>query len=198
MLKNYKKIEEKPKLVVPHNPGWIKPLNNKLLDDNFKKIFIFYVINAPCKNASERSFDIKAYWGENVWEAQVLRRTLIKVGDMDEKTTFVRARRLGDISDLFAQTKLNKFPFDTNKNIIAFYNNGKAEFLDVFFYIRCSLAHGRFKIKVIDKEKMYFLETGDNNRKKDGVNVKARMIIKEKTLLDWIEIITNGYKTQVK
>ena len=65
------------------------------------------------------------------------------------------------------------------------------EVLSIFYHIRNALAHGRIAImENMDKEIVYFLEDG---RKKNGnFIVTARMALKEKTLLTWIDIIEKG------
>lgn len=64
--------------------------------------------------------------------------------------------------------------------------SGKTDSL--FYAIRCALAHGSFCIhkyreKNKNREKYYLLENNDKGK------LKARLIIKEDTLIKWIEIV---------
>lgn len=65
--------------------------------------------------------------------------------------------------------------------------------LSAFFHIRNALAHGRFEIKKHGNFLYYYFE--DVQRDKDGSKLTARMVLKEKTLLNWIDLIKNA-KTQ--
>ena len=177
-------------LRVSLNPGWINEFSDELLDDNFKKIFIFYVINLPNNSTSYRSLDITKYWDSKVWKEKILRKKLLESANLVENETYIKASLLEDVSNAIARAKINKFDYKSDKNVIVFYKGKWQEFISIFYYIRCALAHGRFMIKMVNGHKMYYLETG--TKKEDKLNVKARMILREETLLKWIEIIKNG------
>ncbi len=169
----------------------------KYLDNNFQKIFEFYILNVPNSNVSNKSIDITKIWGEKVWKNMKLRAELMKVGDFKENINYFKAQRLNEMNNIAAKAHLDKIPaLKKLKNNIIFYNQ-KNEFISIFFYIRCAFAHGRFTIKEVNNEKFYILETG-NKGKKQEIIVKARMIIKEETLLKWIDIILSGNKTKEK
>lgn len=64
--------------------------------------------------------------------------------------------------------------------------SGKTDSL--FYAIRCAFAHGSFAIhyykrKNFESEKYYLLENCDNN------DLKARMILREESLLRWIDAV---------
>ena len=169
----------------------------KYLDNNFQKIFEFYILNVPNSNVSNKSIDITKIWGEKVWKNMKLRAELMKVGDFKENINYFKAQRLNEMNNIAAKAHLDKIPaLKKLKNNIIFYNQ-KNEFISIFFYIRCAFAHVRFTIKEVNNEKFYILETG-NKGKKQEIIVKARMIIKEETLLKWIDIILSGNKTKEK
>ena len=169
----------------------------KYLDNNFQKIFEFYILNVPNSNVSNKSIDITKIWGEKVWKNMKLRAELMKVGDFKENINYFKAQRLNEMNNIAAKAHLDKIPaLKKLKNNIIFYNQ-KNEFISIFFYIICAFAHGRFTIKEVNNEKFYILETG-NKGKKQEIIVKARMIIKEETLLKWIDIILSGNKTKEK
>lgn len=53
-------------------------------------------------------------------------------------------------------------------------------------HIRNSFAHGRFTVKKINKEFYIFME--DINTTQEKFFINARIILREKTLLEWINI----------
>lgn len=179
------------KMVESFNPGWIRDIEESSLDDNFKKIFEFYVINCPCKKISSRGIDIENIWGKKVWKEKKLRSLVLENGELVPKENYSAASKIEEMSKSIATVNLNgTFQTKLNKNKVAFYNNNQPELMNILFYIRCSFAHGRFMIKNNPKkEKYYIMESG--KRKDDKVELRARMILKEQTLLDWIEIIQN-------
>lgn len=62
----------------------------------------------------------------------------------------------------------------------------------MFYAIRCAFAHGSFAIHKYKKQNYYVLENKDNGA------LKARMILKEDTLLKWIEIVETFPKSKSK
>lgn len=176
--------------------GWIGEIDEELLNDNFKKIFMFYVIETPCKNVSSREKYIKDTWGERVWRntgPNGLRARLLEQANLVVNNNYIVAKKMDDMSNILALVKLNNnFQSKLLINKIAFYKNKEAEFENIFFYIRCSLAHGRFHIKKNNMDEIYYImETGDHKKRENKVELKARMVIKEQTLIDWINIINN-------
>ena len=69
------------------------------------------------------------------------------------------------------------------------YNLNQIE--SIFYHIRNSFAHGRFQIYSYKDELYYVFESGIIKKSIDKIELKARMVIKEKTLLKWIEILNN-------
>ncbi len=66
--------------------------------------------------------------------------------------------------------------------------SGKTDSL--FYAIRCAFAHGSFDIHIFKNDIYYILEN------RDGGVLKARMILKEDTLLKWIEVVESAPKPQ--
>ena len=62
----------------------------------------------------------------------------------------------------------------------------------MFYAIRCAFAHGSFAIHKYKNQTYYVLENKDN-----GV-LKARMVLKEETLIKWIEIVETLPKAKTK
>lgn len=70
------------------------------------------------------------------------------------------------------------------------HNNKDRNVLSILYSIRNSFAHGSFDIKTINNRKVYFLDAYKES--KTSINRKARIVLYEKTLLDWIKLIKDG------
>lgn len=174
---------------VPFKPGWIGEIPSEYLDENFKKILLFYVVKCPRDKASSRGINIKEIWGNNVWGKRILRNKILEVGDLIPKENYLKVNKSDEISNAIAHIKLNgNFHTKLSGNKIVFCKNGEQEIINILYYIRCSFAHGRFTIKKENNIKYYILEATKNRGK---IELKSRMILKESTLLDWIDIINN-------
>lgn len=71
-----------------------------------------------------------------------------------------------------------------------FTNNKNRNVFSILYSIRNSFAHGSFNIKTINNRKVYFLDACKES--KTSINRKARIVLYEKTLLDWIKLIKDG------
>jgi hypothetical protein len=81
---------------------------------------------------------------------------------------------------------------DTNFELIVMkdrYEMPKTE--AVFYYIRNAFAHGSFEVKKIGKESVYLIESAR------GGDIKARMRLKEATLLEYIKL-SKSTKKEIK
>lgn len=72
---------------------------------------------------------------------------------------------------------------NTHEEFIVCLKNKDSKVESVLYMIRCALAHRSFHIKKCKNERYYFME--NINRGK----IKGRLILNEKTLLKWIDII---------
>ena len=173
-------------------PKWVSK-NKIVLDKKSIKIFEFYVINTPCDNVSSRGTDMKKLgWSSNK-ELKILYEYMIeKVGLVKDKN-IITVSNSGNIGNSFVKLKLNGEFYKNVKDSRFCYINDKGNLMSMLFYIRCALAHGRFAINESGGRKMYVLENIKNYNKK--LSVKARFVIDEKILLDWIDIISSNKKT---
>lgn len=148
-------------------------------DENFAKIYRFYVIETPVCDVSAR--------GKTFKERQVNMVSLCAA--LKRETPFLKEKWLSKSkkevegvckdNNIYRNFKLpNEIVIHTENGI---HCGGKTDSL--FYAIRCSLAHGSFAIHVCDGEKYYVLENMDKDI------LKARMIVKETSLLKWIEVI---------
>lgn len=145
-------------------------------DENFARIYRFYVIETPVEGVSVRGTTFK--------EKKVSMNSFCNV--LKKKTPFLKdywiSTPIKDMVDICKKNNIYE-SVTSNKEIVIHTNNslhcsGKTDSL--FYAIRCALAHGSFSIRKCKGEKYYLLENCDKGK------LKARMIIKETTLLTWI------------
>ena len=174
--------------------SWICNSSYSFDDKNFRKIYDFYVLKTPAKNVSYRGVSLKERgFNRNTVINQIkkispdLNTNMIGLGN-DEN--ILESLKMNDISNHFKDT-FKSTPFE-----YAIYKYKKSSFKKTerfFYYIRCALAHGAFCIHTHDNEKYYCFENIHNNSKKMILN--ARMVLKEKTLLDIIEFCDSKMNT---
>lgn len=175
------------------SPGWVKKKNDLSSTDNFFTILKFYVFSTPCLGVSSSGISMKEYkWGNDVWKKKDLRNHLMRVANLENNYNFGKAKTLNDISRVIKMVSLTgAFQKKREMNRVAFYNDGKyPDFLQIFYYIRCALAHGRFEIYQDNQDIIYVMEAVKKSG--DKYALRARMVIKEKTLIEWCQIIERG------
>lgn len=84
----------------------------------------------------------------------------------------------GFLDDFFNENKIEYAVFSYVGEINPFF--------DMMHHIRNSFAHGRFTVKKINKEFYIFME--DINTTQEKFFIKARIILRKKNLLEWINI----------
>jgi len=183
-------------LIESFNPGWVHSKDSLIITDTFSKIIKFYIFGSPCAlvTSSGQSMSQRG-WSKDVWKSHELRKYLLSIANLVNDKNFKKVSTLKEMSS--ESTKLglnNRFHLNHTNNRILFYNDSKsADFLMIFYYIRCAIAHGRFEIyENKNNEIIYVFEAIKKKKGSDDFIVKSRMILFEWTLLKWIEIITQG------
>ena len=145
-------------------------------DENFSKIYKFFVIECPCEDVSVRGKSFKKI-GCNMNSLN----NALKKGTSFLKIKW-KAYKVSEIEqkikeeDIYEEVKMPlEIALHTERN------NNKTEGL--FYSIRCAFAHGAFSIHKFKGEKYYFLENEDKGK------LKGRIVVKEQSLLSWIEIV---------
>lgn len=169
--------------VKAEKPTWIKNNNIELLDSNFQKIINFYLLKTPAENLSARSKSVESYGWNNTYNLKK------KIGLTSKQSCFTFADTLNEMEDALTDSNLRK-RFWENYNERACLYLQKNQLNSLFYHIRNSLAHGRFDIAKRKEDNIYIME--DVNKK----CISARMVIKESTLLNWIEIIEQGEQSK--
>lgn len=185
-----------PKITVPFNQGWIKSKDNVVFSKELTKIINFYVFGTPCEFTSSSGQTIRdRKWDKNTWKNPDLRTYLLSRAELLKGVTYAKATKLDEMTALATTVGLSgNFQNNRGRNRIVFYDDKKTvNILAIFYYIRCSFAHGRFQIYNNNTgENIYVLEAISKSRGKSDYIVKARMILKESTLILWANTIMGG------
>lgn len=199
-----------PNEITAFAPNWVGDKLGMHFSDNFQRIVEFYVFSTPCTLVSSSVTGMnnsRRTWGDKPWNNTKLKHYLLRAAELKEGDNYIKAtgdkKRKSDnaiITPSNMQERIKScglnghFHAKRDKNRIVFIANGKsAEFSDVFYYIRCALAHGRFHIYEGD-DPIYVLEAAEKHKVEKEIRalVKARMVLKESTLLEWARIIDAG------
>ena len=171
---------------------WDFKNNINISNRKFLKIYRFYVIETPVRGVSVRG---KTFTERNCNLSELVR--LLKKQspflsscwyDKPQKEIEATCKALGifDVVNFDKEIAIHTI----NQKIIdpesaLKLHHGKAESL--FYAIRCAFAHGAFALHKYKGENYYVLENKDNGK------LKGRLIIKENTLLSWIDLIETHY-----
>lgn len=146
---------------------------------NFKKILDFYLFDCLVPEVSQRGCSLEKY---NWTNTAKLERKMKKISNISKNNWKVVK---------------NNDDFDNYKDLLAsenkcclFINNKNRNVFSILYSIRNSFAHGSFDIKTINNRKVYFLDAYKES--KTSINRKARIVLYQKTLLDWIKLIKDG------
>lgn len=177
-------------------PNWIKKnCGDIYVDDVFKPLIIFYIVNTPCQNSSYRSTDCE--WAKSTWKSE-LGNYILGIANLQRGKTFDIAN-IKDLKEHCNKLFIND-DFYNNLNperiVISYDHKNKGditykEFLGICSHIRNSFAHGRFAIyeDTEDKENAVFVME-DYSKQEHAVS--ARMVLKQSTLVKWMEILQSG------
>ena len=182
-------------LIVSFYEGWASKNKAITIDDSLAEIVKFYLWENPCEYVSSKRKTMSEYgWKKDIWKTSDLRLYLLYVANLKDKVNYKKVRKLSDMSTAASIVGLGgKFQNKRDMNRIVFYNNGKqVDFFAILFYIRCAIAHGRFERYKKEPDSVYAFEAISKKRGTNAYISKARMILSEKTLLEWKDIITGG------
>ena len=176
-------------------------------DEELRKILDFYLFHAPVRKDSKEDgdgFELR-YLGDYGWAASAelnrLEREMLKSSGIT-RFVLVKADTITEILDdmnlvgdmcvahpraVFNQLhKLTVTEYGEMKN-----SSGEKRLVCIFRHIRNSLAHNR--VYLYDGDMIMLEDAAD-----DGKNVTARLLMKSKTLIDWIYIVDKDNKYYYK
>ncbi len=178
------------------HPGWLQnEFFDKISDEEFRKLFGFYVINTPIVSRSYRGIYVTTYrWDKGILGKHEFKEFLFKIAGLKRNETFATAETLSMMKSAFEKTDLKKgFNKSRDCERIAIYKAKCNEVTSIFDHIRNAFAHGRFALYDCGEDDVFVLEDVKPNRDSSKeVEVRARMVLKKSTLLKWVDIIEAG------
>lgn len=145
---------------------------------DFAKIYSFFVIESPVEGNSLRGKTFK----DMGWNLTHLCSLLKKEFTMTNNYWFSGNQK--EVENKIKEKNIYtsvKLPIE----IIIHTNKNNSKTVGLFHMIRCAFAHGAFSIHKYNKDNYYFFENSYKKR------CRGRIVVKEKTLLKWINIVQN-------
>ncbi len=171
---------------------WIIDIPDSELNNKYtKRIINFYLFHTPVQDKSALSRPLSSYGWTDPWNApEYLNRRLANI--ISNNNFLIEAPRITDMrTPLQSAGLLESFPGDPTEEKICIYAGNDSQYYSVLKHIRNCFAHGRFSIikKGRGYDVFYIFEdiTASNSK-----NISARMILKQSTLLKWIDVIEKG------
>lgn len=140
--------------------------------DEFEKIITFFLFECPVEKVSHRGEDFQELGWKGSSRLQMLERLLKGCTEIAEEKWIC----------------CHKSEVESKANNIGSFlyivcNNDKGRIKSIIYAIRNSFAHGSFEVKKIDGCNCYYLENWYKEK------LRAKIVIEEKALLDWVKII---------
>lgn len=177
--------------------SWITALDERnFSDDNFQKILSFFLIHTPVISLFAQAKDLHSHGWSSPWNKKYYLNKQLKEASSNYNLIF-STKKYDVMSDAITKADLRtNFLTDLQTERIAIYisNKDQSQFISVFNHIRNSIAHARFVIRKAEIEgrykRVYVFQ--DGKLEKNGFKISARMVLREETLLKWIDIISGG------
>lgn len=183
--------------------SWLLAFPNDLeKSDNYIRIYRFFVVNSPVSGLSARGKDIaKEYGWKKPWsspyylnkqlkELTTDKNLLYSASSYEQKKSSTKKVELMD--EAIKKANIVVFP-ETDFERICIYNSKKNQIISTFSHIRNSFAHCRYNVVDKGDERFYCFEDVDPKEDSKGmVKVSARIVLKESSLIKWIELIESG------
>lgn len=169
---------------------WIAP--DRFNDEELFRIVIFFVFHSPCRELSSMGRTLQEYGWNTPWRYPYhLNRQLKQAASTYE--LLYSAKNYDCMSDALERSNLlNDFPSDWSRERICIYDNQNNQFMSVFYHLRNAFAHCRLNMVDVDGECVLILEDIQNQKGEGRQKVSARMILRKRTLLRWVDLIEGG------
>lgn len=151
----------------------------------FIKILDFYLYRCPTADQSVRSILFKEYGWAGVPAFAELKRLMLDAASPELKDRYKPCNK-DALETMMIQLGLDEKKPKIIEGAVFLSTDGKTVMESLYRAIRHAFAHGSFYSCTRSKEKFYLLENFDGY-------CKARLVLKETTLLRWIDIVKNGY-----
>lgn len=175
------------------NPTWMRWIAPEYFNDHdLFRIVIFFVFHSPCSNLSSMGKTLTEYGWSAPWrKPYCLNKQLRQAASIYDLIYSAKGYDEMDIALEKSDLK-EKFPSDLSRERICVYDRQGNQFLSVFYHIRNAFAHCRLNMVDVDGECVFILEDVQSKKDSKQLKVSARMILRKRTLLKWIDLIENG------
>lgn len=190
MEKKSKKEKEMKKTPEIIKLSWVDDKSADYFDDeNFRKIYNFFVTNTPCEDLSSRAITLQEYGWKTPWRKPFYLNKQLKFACSNLDYLFFPKNRYEFLATLEKADLKDAFPKNIDIERICVSASNRSQFMSVFAHIRNAFAHGRFKVVPVNDlpDSVFIFEDIAKNNK-----ISARMILRKSTLLKWIPIILGG------
>lgn len=168
---------------------WTFTSDFSFFDENFAKIFRFFLLELPVENTSKRFKSFENYG----WNSRKITNELKnQINSLNKNWKIIKVKDTKnlekitqDIENLCKENGiLNEV---TDRREIFIHTDSKDNKTKSLCYaIRCAFAHGSFDTRMFQGESFYFFENRFRGK------LRGRIVVKEKTLLKIIGIITKS------
>ena len=182
---------------VPVKPKWIQegaPFSK--VQRYYNALTRFYIVETPVGSLSASSVPLAHYGWQRPWaKPEYLNR---KLKDLSSNSQLIFAANNYRAMETAVQKAglINFSKPEVPHESIAVYNNQNNQFFSIFYHIRNSLCHGRFCFFKYKREYWVALEdvsaTKPKGSKAKVARLSARMLLRYRTLLDWVQLIYQG------
>ena len=154
----------------------------KLSNKNFQKILDFYLFSCPTPQKSFRSKTFEQLGWKGTKQFAQLKTLLISSASNSLKENYHPCKKEELEKQFEAATNIH--PID--EYCIFLKSDEKTVIQSLFSAIRNAFAHGSFSVGTYKKTRVYFFANYHDY-------LKAEIVLQEKTLLAWMEIVEKGY-----
>ena len=175
-------------------PEWWKKnsKNVPLHHENFQKIVSFFVYECPVqrKNGNKVTPRATTFEDRGIVDGKQVSLLNVLKQKIEHKECFQCCETDSDIINI-EKAIHKKYPVENHTEFVLYIENKDLrKTRTVYYSIRNALAHGTFSyVEAKNGEIYYYLEA----KKED--KIKARICIKEKTILKWVDITQRMMKT---
>lgn len=176
---------------------WIAP--EYFLNERLMRIVTFFVFHSPCPSLSSMGRTLEEYGWHNPWRKPFYLSKQLKRAATNFDLLY-SASTLDSLEDALKKANLSEgfSTADLSKECICFYDSNKNQFMSVFNHLRNAFAHCRLNMVEVDNECVFLLEDVCPKKQGSSLKLSARMVLRESTLLKWINIIEAGEKEYIR
>lgn len=163
---------------IKYKTEFIEP--KALSNSNLQKILQFYLLECPVQGKSFRGKTFKNYGYIGSAAFGVLKRKLLGAATPSLLNNYMPSSK-NELADNFKKCERITYP---DEYCVFLKTNENSVISSLFSAIRNSFAHGSFNVRSYKNTRIYYLSNFKNYE-------KARIVLYEKTLISWIDIIQN-------